>query len=219
MMDPEKDFWSSHLTAENKRQSGPDSLIGKLGMCLGRQLCKAGTPHKKKKNKKENWKNPLYLFTSFIILWQCRLFWYQNEGISFPFTLYSQLCYIIKSRRAFCQMLRERGYSTSLSLWLKLHKTFMRAMRLCRAKENGILLPHLNGWYGTAGRRTDRGWGGIRPVPWGGTHLKSRPADNTKTNGSIGYANDKTVVSSQQAIAGHPGQTTWWIFKKRNIVV
>ena len=116
-------------------------------------------------------------------------------------------------------MLRERGYSTSLSLWLKLHKTFMRAMRLCRAKENGILLPHLNGWYGTVGRRTDRGWGGIRPVPWGGTHLKSRPADNTKTNGSIGYAKDKTVVSSQQAIAGHPGQTTWWIFKKRNIVV
>ena len=58
---------------------GRGSHIGKLGMCLGQQVNRGGTPHQKEKRerKRKSWEEPqLY---SHLILQQYRLIWYQNE--------------------------------------------------------------------------------------------------------------------------------------------
>ena len=81
-------FESSNRTERKKKKlsisawgggQGRISHIGKLGMCLGRQLCRGGTPHQNKKNVGINSTHP-HAFHSHLISQQYRVIWYQNDG-------------------------------------------------------------------------------------------------------------------------------------------
>ena len=58
-------------------EQGRISNIGKLGTCLGRQLCRGSTPTKKKR---KMWKtNFIHLLHSHLTLLQYKLIWCQND--------------------------------------------------------------------------------------------------------------------------------------------
>ena len=154
---------------------GRISNIGKLGTCLGRQLCRGSTPTKKKKM----WKtNSIHLLHSHLTLLQYRLIWCQNDGnfISFLPVLLLDF-YKLEQAPLFDEMLRKKGTLTFLFFW-PLSQNFQEGngahVNHC-SKSVTFFVPSKRVGAGEPGGDSTHRGAAIRPVPRGSTHLKSGP--------------------------------------------